>query len=107
MLALGTAVAAILNFTILYGYFHRTVIALEHKKTLFHLMRVVLAAATMGVAVHFSHELLASLLDTASIRGRAVAALSPIVVGALVYAAASALFRVEEVSHYWARLRRR
>ncbi len=107
VLAFGTAAAAILNFGFLYGAFHKEIAKIPHRAIVGHVLRVGLAGAIMGVAVWASHRGLASQLSNASLGARAVLAFAPIVVGIAVYAAACAALRIDELSHYWGKLRRR
>ena len=107
VLALGTALAATLNFAILYGSFHRRIAPIAHRALLGHLARVGLASAVMGAAVWGSHAGLASVVDGGSLAARAVRAFGPVIAGVLVYLAAAHALRIEELSHYARRLRRR
>ncbi|WP_428262350.1 murein biosynthesis integral membrane protein MurJ [Haliangium sp.] len=107
ILALGTATAAILNFTILYMMFQRHIGATGHTALLRYLARVGLAAAIMSAAVWATWTGLDTWLGTAGFVVRLVGALAPVAVGGLVYALACRVLRVEELSLLLARLRRR
>jgi putative peptidoglycan lipid II flippase len=107
VLAFGTAAAAILNFTVLYHSFHKHITRIPHAVVLGHVLRVALAGLVMGAAVWASHRGLASQISSASLGRRAALAFVPILVGIVVYAGACAALRIEEVSHYWGKLRRR
>jgi putative peptidoglycan lipid II flippase len=108
VLAFGTAVAAILNFSVLYFSFHRTISAIPHGKLIAHLFRVLLAGAVMGAAVWGSWQGLETLWpDDTGLPERLALAFVPIGVGVVVYALACFALRIEEVSHYTKRLRRR
>ena len=106
ILALGTAVAATLNFAILYLMFSKHVGALRHRVLMGHLLRTVVAAAIMGAVVLASHEGLSWLVSSRSLAGRAMLALGPVLIGAVVYGAVCWMLKVEEVGHYVRRLRR-
>jgi putative peptidoglycan lipid II flippase len=108
VLAFGTAAAAILNFSVLYYSFHKTISAIPHKKLLAHLLRVIVAGLVMGAAVWGSWQGLTRLWpgDTGLLE-RALLAFIPIGVGVVVYALACFALRIEEVRHYTKRLRRR
>jgi putative peptidoglycan lipid II flippase len=107
VLALGIAVAALANFTVLYIAFHISVARVRHLRLLLYLLRVCLAAAAMGALVWASHRGLAGWLGESGLGARAAVALIPVTAGAIAYAALCALLRVEEVHHYLGRLRRR
>ncbi|HLU65059.1 MAG TPA: lipid II flippase MurJ, partial [Kofleriaceae bacterium] len=107
ILALGTALAATLNFIILYGAFQARVARVRHRAVLGHLARVLAATAVMGAAVWASRAGLERALDGASLPARALLALGPVVAGVAVYALAAHLLRIEELGHYLRRLRRR
>jgi putative peptidoglycan lipid II flippase len=108
VLAFGTAAAAILNFTVLYYAFHRTISAIPHAKLLSHLLRVVFAGLVMGAAVWGSWSALDSVWPSAPGNlERLVLAFGPVLVGIVVYALAAWVLRIDEVKHYVRRLRRR
>ncbi len=107
VLAFGTAVAAILNFSVLYASFHKHIARIPHREIILHVLRVVVAGAVMGAAVWASHLGLSTQITNHGIGGRMLLVFVPIVVGALVYALGCAALRVNEVSHYLRRLRRR
>lgn len=106
-LAFGTAVAATLNFGVLYLSFHRYIARLPHGRLLAQLGRVGLAGLMMGASVWGTGLLLAEGLSGEGLLDRALLALVPMLVGVAVYTLACFALRVDEVSHYWARLRRK
>ena len=106
ILALGTALAATLNFAILYGAFQSQVARVPHRAVVGHLARVLLAAGAMGAAVWASHAGLVDLVPGTGIGARALHALGPVLIGIAAYAAAAYLLRIEELGHYLRRLRR-
>lgn len=107
ILALGTALAALVNCAILYVAFHRRIAPIAHRELVGHLARIGAAAAVMGAAVWGAAHVLDDQLGHASFLARAVGALVPVAVGAAVYAGACAVFRVEELEQLTRRLRRR
>lgn len=107
VLALGTALAAILNFSILYGAFHRRIARLPHGELLAYLARIGVAAAVMGVAVWATATGAERAFGHATLAPRLIAALGPVVVGAVVYGAVCSLLRVPELGHFVGRLSRR
>jgi putative peptidoglycan lipid II flippase len=106
VLALGTALAATLNFGILYGSFHRRISPVSHHALLGHLVRVSAAATIMGGAAWASHLGLTALLDPRNLASRFLLAMLPVVVGVAVYAACARALRIPELEHYLRRLRR-
>ena len=107
VLALGTALAATLNFLILYLSFHRNVAPVPHRQVLGHLARVALASAVMGAAVWGTLAGLERLDLGPGLAARAIRALGPTLLGLAVYAAAARALHIEELAHYLRRLRRR
>jgi putative peptidoglycan lipid II flippase len=107
ILALGTAAAAVLNFGVLYVMFTRAVTSFRHGPLLAYVLRIAIAGAVMGVAVWGLHDVLDSAIGHISFGARVAVALIPVVAGAVVYAVACWLLRIEELSHYASRLRRR
>ncbi|HTE51167.1 MAG TPA: murein biosynthesis integral membrane protein MurJ [Kofleriaceae bacterium] len=107
VLALGTAIAATLNFGILYVSFHRRISPVANRALLGHLARVSLAAGVMGAATWGSHAGIAAVLDPRSLTGRLVLALAPVLVGVAVYAACARALRISELEHYLRRFSRR
>jgi putative peptidoglycan lipid II flippase len=107
VLALGTALAATLNFAVLYTMFSRRIARIGHAGMAVYLARVVVAAGMMAAAVYGARVGLAALVPGASIPARALVALVPVVVGGLVYAVACWAMRIEEIGTYLRRLRRR
>ncbi|GAB4570450.1 MAG: murein biosynthesis integral membrane protein MurJ [Haliangiales bacterium] len=107
ILALGTAAAALLNFAVLYSWFHRALCAIPHLALARYLVRVALAALIMGAAVFACARWLVAALGTDGMTARLAGALVPVVVGALVYALACRVLGVEELGQFTARLRKR
>ena len=106
-LAVGTAVAAIANAAILYLGIHRAIVRLPHRELAGHLLRVGLAAAIMGGAAWGTKLGLDDVAGHAGLGARALVALGPVVVGALVYAIATTALGIAETRPLLDRLRRR
>jgi putative peptidoglycan lipid II flippase len=103
-LALGTSIAAIVNLVILLIAFQRQIGGLITRDLLTALLRILLAAAVMAVAV----RLLAPLVDGLPLPHLAawsIAALVPVVVGAVVYFVAARALRLTEASSLFRRFR--
>jgi putative peptidoglycan lipid II flippase len=107
ILALGTAIAALLNFGMLYVMFDRRVQRFHHLALLAYLIRIGVAAGIMGLACWGSYQGILESMGSNGLAARAAGALGPITVGILVYAAACWVLRVEELAPLWRRLRRR
>jgi putative peptidoglycan lipid II flippase len=106
ILALGTALAAIVNCAILYVGFHRRIAPIPHLALVIYLLRIGLAAAVMGGATWGVSYLLDGLLGHASFAARCADAMIPVVVGAGVYALACAVLGIEELHQFVGKLRR-
>jgi putative peptidoglycan lipid II flippase len=107
ILALGTALSAILNVTVLYVMFHRRIAPIPHLALLRFLATIGVAAVAMGGAVWATSYGIFHAIGHRTLGAQLVGALVPVAVGALVYAGACALLRVEELSHFTGRIRRR
>jgi putative peptidoglycan lipid II flippase len=107
VLALGTALAAILNASVLYVMFTRRIAKVPHLALLRYLVRIGVAAAVMAGAVYASSRGLEHFFGHASIGPQLLGALVPVTVGAVVYAAMCAALRIEELAQFTGKLRRR
>lgn len=107
ILALGTAIAAVLNFVVLYVMFHRSIRSIRHTRLLVYAVRVGFAAAIMAAVVWASHRAIVSALGIHGLFARSVGALGPIALGALVYGVACHLLRIEELAQFSDKLMRR
>ncbi len=107
VLALGTALSALLNFAVLYVMFHRRIARLPHLAMLRYVLKICVAAAVMGGAVWLSAAALDSALGHRALSARLLDAIVPVIIGAVVYAAACMVLGVEELSHFTGRLGRR
>lgn len=104
-LALGTAAAAAVNFTVLVFVFRRTA-GFRLGQLAGHLGRVFLAAVPCGAAAWAVTTALAGWLGL-SLAAQLVAVFGGIGVGAVVYAAASRLLRIGEIDEVIGLVRRR
>jgi putative peptidoglycan lipid II flippase len=107
ILALGTAAAALVNFTVLYALFQRQVAPVAHRELLGHLVRVGAAAALMGGAVWGAHVGLVRVLGDAGFGARLVTTVIPIAGGVVAYALACRALRVPELAQFSERISRR
>ncbi|MEM9490017.1 MAG: murein biosynthesis integral membrane protein MurJ [Myxococcota bacterium] len=107
VLALGTAVAALLNFIVLYVMFNRRVSKIAHLALVGYLVRVTAAAAIMGVVVWASYRGIAAWLGTDGLLARLLGGLGPVAVGGLSYAAVCHLMGIEELRQFTDKLGRR
>jgi putative peptidoglycan lipid II flippase len=98
-LALGTSIAAIANLTVLIVAFQRTVGGFVTRGLLGGVARIGLAAAAMAAAIWPLARWIATLAPQNSF-GRAINALVPVVVGAIVYFGAATILRVPEVKSF-------
>ncbi len=97
VLALGTALAALLNFTILYVMFHRAIAPIAHRALVVHLAKILVAAGVMAAAVWGCARGLDELFGHASLLARLADALIPVGVGGAVYALACHALHVDEL----------
>lgn len=97
ILALGTAVAAMLNFGILYVAFDRAVARVRHAGLLAYLLRIGVAAGFMAAVVWGSERGITHVMGTRSLAARAAEGLGPVVLGALAYAGACYVLHVDEL----------
>ncbi|MBP9205012.1 MAG: murein biosynthesis integral membrane protein MurJ [Kofleriaceae bacterium] len=107
ILAAGTALAALLNFTVLYVLFHRRVAPIPHAALLGYLARVGAAAAVMAAAVWGTDRVVDGWIGHATTLARLTEVGVPVVVGAVVYAATAAALGVAEVRGVVDRVTRR
>ena len=87
--------------------FSRRVARLPHLAVLRYLLRIGVAAGIMAGAVYGSWRVLEHVFGHASIGPQLIVALVPVVLGALVYAGACWMLRIEELSHFTGKLGRR
>jgi putative peptidoglycan lipid II flippase len=110
-LALGTAIAAVLNATLLLFFLSRRLDGLDGKSVASSGARIVIASALMGVAVHFLSGLLASVLPGDDFAIRLIRVFTSIGAGVLTLVIFARLLRIDEfdlaTSRVLARLGRR
>lgn len=106
ILAFGVAAGAVLNFATLYVFFHRHITKIPHGKLLAYLVKVGVAAGVMGVTVWGSYKGISRAIGIGGLWRNALAGLSPVIVGGVVYAVACKILRIEELGHYTRRIKR-
>jgi putative peptidoglycan lipid II flippase len=106
-LALGTSIAALVNFTVLAGTFQWHWGGLLQKSLWVGLSRMASAAVVMGAAAWGAAWGLSFWLGTAGLGARLVGALVPVLVGVAIYALVCRLLRVPELDELYAAVRRR
>lgn len=106
-LALGTAIAAIVNFGVLAVAFHRWWGGLTDRGLLLSVGKVLLAAGWCAGAAYGGWFLIERQLGHAGFVLRAVGALAPVAIGAAVFFLAAAALRIEELDDFRAALVRR
>jgi putative peptidoglycan lipid II flippase len=107
ILALGTAMSAVVNCAILYIGFHRYVAPIPHMALVRYLARIAIAAAIMGVATWGVAYVLDGQLGHERFLARAADAMIPVFVGGGVYAVMCTVLRVEEADAFREKLQRR
>jgi putative peptidoglycan lipid II flippase len=105
--ALGTSLAATANFAVLAVAWKRRHGGLGRAGIYRQLLRCLLAAGAMALAVWGTAQILAPRLPEGGLARQAPLALVPIAVGAAVYFAAARLLGVKELGEVAAALRRR
>lgn len=107
ILALGTAAAALLNFTVLYLAFRKVVARVDDLALLAYLARIGVAAGVMAAAVYGADYGCRHQLGVVSLGARVAGGIGPVVIGAAVYAGACRILGIEELAAFTRRLRRR
>ena len=106
VLAAGTALAALLNCTVLYVMFHKGITKIRHAELIGFLLKVGSAAAIMGAVVWLVHAGLDRTVGHVGTVRRSIETLVPAVVGAAVYAGACGVLRIDELGHFAGRIGR-
>ncbi|MCE9635932.1 MAG: murein biosynthesis integral membrane protein MurJ [Planctomycetes bacterium] len=106
-LALGTALAATVNFAILVIAFHRTAARLDARPLASHLTRVLVASCVCGGAALAADRGVESLLGIERLIPRLVAVAAAILTGVVTYGLACRLLRIAELDEFNAMVRRR
>ncbi len=105
-LALGTSLAALVNFSVLAMHFHRRWGGLLSGALWGGLAKVLVAAALMAAAVWGSMALIVGAVGVDGLGPRLAGALGPVLVGVLLYGLLGRLLRVPELTYVLARGRR-
>ena len=108
VLALGTAIAALLDCIVLYVMFHRRIacITKSAQRELFaHSARVAAAAGMMALVLWSSHALCDRIVGHEHTMARLIEVFAPILLGVASYAVMCALLRVDELTPMLAKVR--
>jgi putative peptidoglycan lipid II flippase len=105
--ALGTSVAATVNFAVLAIAWRRRFGGLGGTGVVPQLLRVALASAALGLTAWGAHGWVGARLPAPGLAGQAARAFLPIAAAGLVYAAAARLLGVGELRELAAAVRRR
>jgi len=96
-LALGTALAALVNAGLLLAFLARRIGGLEAGRILNTFVRILVASAVMGAAAYYAHDWLRSTIPGDTLVIRMVQVFAAIGIGLIVFAAAAFALRVHEV----------
>jgi putative peptidoglycan lipid II flippase len=106
-LALGTAIAALMNAGLLLWIFRRRTEGVDGRALLVTLVKIAIAAGVMGLAAHFAFVWLATLLPGDRVVWRATRVFGAIGFALVVLAAAAQLLHIEEFKDATARVLKR
>jgi putative peptidoglycan lipid II flippase len=106
-LALGTSLAALINFTVLAVVFHRSYGGLRDRTLWVGVLKIVAAAAPMAIVAWVAARACAHAVGDHSLTARAVIALLPVGLGIGIYAGLCHLLRVAELGDLLSLLHRR
>jgi putative peptidoglycan lipid II flippase len=95
-LALGTAMAALLNAGVLLWLFRARLGRIEGRRIATSVLKVTLASVSMGIAAYYTERLLRVSLGTATLLAQAMRVFGAIVIGVAVLAVSAHLLRIEE-----------
>ena len=95
-LALGTAIAAVVNAVALLHVLRRRLGGLEDRRLVTALAKITVAAACMGLAAAAAERWLASVWPTPEVLGQTIRLGSAIAVGLVVLAGTARVLRIEE-----------
>ena len=95
-LALGTAIAAVVNAVTLLHVLRRRLGGLEDRRLVTALAKITVAAACMGLAAAAAERWLASVWPTPEVLGQTIRLGSAIAVGLVVLAGTARVLRIEE-----------
>ena len=103
-LALGTALAAIINAALLLVLLSRRIGGVEAGRIGHTFVRILLASAVMGAAAHYGHAWLRASVPGDTMALRSVQVFGAIGFGLLVFTAAAVALRVQEVGAAFQRI---
>lgn len=107
VLALGTALSALINCSILYVGFHRNIAAIPHRALIAYVMRIGAASLVMAAAAWATARGLDVALGHDAFAARVAIVAAGVVVGGVVYAGVCAALRIDELGHFAGALARR
>jgi putative peptidoglycan lipid II flippase len=96
-LALATAIAASVNFLILFLILRKKIGSLEEKRIVSSFLRILCAAIVMGISCFLLYRALRGFINSELLYNRLLGLLIPILGGILVYVISSILLKVEEI----------
>jgi putative peptidoglycan lipid II flippase len=106
-LALGTAIAAIINAITLLVLLRRRIGGLDGRRLAAALTKIAIASGAMGIAVHIASGWLAEVLPGRELPWKMVHVFTAIGIGVLVLAAAARVLRISEFDEAFSRVLRR
>lgn len=108
-LAIGTSLAALVNFAVLAVALARALGRGESsgRTTWVILLKTMSVAALMGIVVHFVHGELAGVLGTTTFVARAANLSASIAIGGVIVIAGGVAMRIPEARDLWATIRRK
>jgi putative peptidoglycan lipid II flippase len=95
-LALGTAIASLVNAGLLMGLLSRRIGGVDSPRVLVTFVKIAAASAAMGAAAWWMHGSLAGLVGAANVLSRGIAVAGAIGGGMVVLAAAAKMLRLSE-----------
>ncbi len=107
ILALGTAVAAVVNFAILYTTFSARIAKIRHLYLFGYLVKIGVAGGVMAAAVYGSFRGVDNLLGHGNLAAKLAGVFGPIGIGVAVYGAVCHVVRVEELHQFTGKIARR
>jgi len=108
ILAFGIACAALVNFSVLYLWFHFRVAPMPHVALLGFASKVLLAGGGMGALVYTANRYLDDTVfgERGGTLVDATETFVPVLVGVVAYGVLAKLLRIREIDQYLLRLRR-
>jgi putative peptidoglycan lipid II flippase len=96
-LALGTAIAAVLNAVVLLALLHRRLDGLDGRRLADSTLRILAASAIMGAAVWYSARWFPSILPFDGFWERLITVFTSIAIGIIVLVVSARVLRLEEL----------